>query len=101
MSARWIRCSSATHRCGSCNAPLSVGVAVLEIQIPAVHRTRLRCEECAGPAPPDLPPFELPASIPERMAALTRVGQAAPKRTRGALQQAMVHTDRWSPHRND
>lgn len=100
MSARWVRCVQDYARCGACGAPIARGAAQLELVIPNLQRHPVRCADCAGPAPPDLPPLVESASIAERVAALTRVGTAAPGRTRGAL-KTLAQADTWTPHRND
>lgn len=99
MSARWSRCTYVMH-CGRCHATLREGAAVLELVIPNLQRTLVRCADCAGPAPPDLPPAIVSASIAERVAALSHVTTAAPDRTRGALTK-FAQADAWTPHRND
>lgn len=99
MSARWTRAPTSTL-CGRCNAVIPDGAAVLEIALAGIRRRLLRCEVCAGPAPPDLPPPVVPATIAERVAALRQVGTLAPARTRGAL-KSFAHADTWTPHRND
>lgn len=99
MSARWVRCDYGA-RCGGCGQGIAIGDPLLELAIPNLHRHPVRCAACAGPAPPDLPPLVESASIAERVAALTRVGTAAPGRTRGAL-KTLAQADTWTPHRND
>lgn len=42
--------------CGQCGAALGVGMSRLVIQLPNLKRQLVRCENCAGPVPPDLPP---------------------------------------------
>ncbi len=41
--------------CGGCGKLLQRGDPIQERKIGMVRRKFLRCEECAGPAPPDLP----------------------------------------------
>ena len=44
-----------TCRCGLCNQTLQRGDPVVRITVPAMTRVLLRCAQCVGPAPPDLP----------------------------------------------
>ena len=43
--------------CGRCGRELVQGDPVLYIEIGHNRRVLRRCEQCEGPAPPDLPPF--------------------------------------------
>jgi hypothetical protein len=51
--------------CGGCNALLAIGDPIQLVEIPGLKRRLVRCEECAGPAPADLPPFVLPMRSPQ------------------------------------
>ena len=57
----WIR-ASRDRRCGACDAVIPRGTPLLEITMPTV-RTLVRCAECAGPAPTDLPPLAAPEPV--------------------------------------
>lgn len=41
--------------CGGCNKPIAAGEPVRATTIHGVTRTFVRCEDCAGAAPPSLP----------------------------------------------
>jgi len=56
--------------CGLCPKQIAVGAPVLELRIDGLRAVRLRCESCAGPAPPDLPPL---GDAPPRPAPLTGI----------------------------
>jgi hypothetical protein len=61
----WARAPLGTHeRCGQCGAAIPAGAPLLRITLPAVVRALRRCEACAGPAPPDLPPLPVVAPPP-------------------------------------
>lgn len=70
------------------------GEAALQITLTGVKRARIRCQDCSGPAPPDLPPLR------ERTfesSGFTQVGESAPSRTRGALKTL---ANNWMPYRD-
>jgi hypothetical protein len=46
--------------CGGCDALFTIGDPIGLLTIPGVRRRLVRCEECVGPAPADLPPYVLP-----------------------------------------
>jgi hypothetical protein len=46
--------------CGNCGALLDIGAPALIITIQSLKRRKIRCAECAGLAPPELP------ALPER-----------------------------------
>lgn len=43
--------------CGMCSSPIQVGEPVLVRSIANVKAKKFRCENCAGEAPPDIPPL--------------------------------------------
>lgn len=55
---------------------------------------RLRCVDCAGEAPPPLP--DLIVTRAPDASTMTRIGDVAPLRTRGALRTAV--RDHWLPY---
>lgn len=46
--------------CGGCGNPLKQGQAIRLTRIVGVTRPFVRCAECAGPVPADLPPLPTP-----------------------------------------
>ena len=50
----WCRLSHEV-RCGSCGESIYINQPVLAYEFGAMRRRLYRCEECEGPAPPDLP----------------------------------------------
>lgn len=50
----WRRALVATL-CGGCGRTLAVGIPMALIRLPGVTATRVRCVDCQGPPPPDLP----------------------------------------------
>lgn len=90
---RWAR---ATHvmLCGRCvGRIIRPGEPVWLITMPAITRQLVRCVDCSGPAPPDLP------ALVERQAPVTAsmmgVSEVRPK-TRGELKQIARE---WLPYR--
>jgi len=65
---RWLRATS-DRLCGLCHGLIHEGEPVLLIDIGPTIKL-YRCERCAGPAPPDLPPLVAPVPIPRTV--LTR-----------------------------
>jgi hypothetical protein len=55
----WGRVTVRATTCGRCGRELVQGDPVLLIELPRSRKVlRLqRCDQCEGPAPPDLPPF--------------------------------------------
>jgi hypothetical protein len=51
----WRRVPSDTL-CGYCGRVIAREIPALFTRLPNIKRERVRCQECAGPAPPDLPP---------------------------------------------
>lgn len=66
------------------------------VEIPGVKRVLMRCETCAGPAPPGLPDFTDAPPAP-RADAFVPLMSAAPHRTRSGFRQAV---DRWMPYKD-
>jgi hypothetical protein len=62
-------------RCGQCGALVPTGAPLVRITIAAVTRALVRCEDCAGPAPADLP--ALPVVAPVARAAAPAPGFVA------------------------
>lgn len=81
----WSRAVQATT-CGYCDLPIYQGQPLLTIRLDGVKWPRLRCVECAGPAPADLPmaPLPTPRNQPVPTSALTRPTRAE-----------------WVPYRDD
>jgi hypothetical protein len=48
------------EHCGGCRNTVAIGDPIQLTHISGVKRALIRCEECAGPAPEDMPPFVLP-----------------------------------------
>ena len=90
MARQW-RKLQADERCGQCGAELPRGTSVMIITLPNVKRPRIRCEDCAGPAPPDLPAvIEHKTNADILARGFTRIDATAER-----------FADRWSPHKND
>ena len=79
---RWARAPRLMF-CGYCKSrAIQQGDPILFINTPWMKRELRRCVDCAGPAPPDLPP--LPVMKAPGDFSMTSVGALKPK-TRGAL----------------
>lgn len=63
--------------CGRCGARLTVGMPALAISIRGVSRVLIRCADCEGPAPPDLPAVPVLAEV-DASARMTPLKLAAP-----------------------
>ena len=63
---RWWRCLS-DSLCGRCARQIRQDEPVLLIQLPNMKREMIRCQDCAGEAPP-----ELPASTPRQSQQFTK-----------------------------
>lgn len=56
---RWARVTNWAGRpCGSCSVLIPHGAPALWIKLEHVKRELVRCAECVGEAPPELPPLE-------------------------------------------
>jgi hypothetical protein len=67
----WMRART-RGRCGYCGAPFVEGAAILRIEIgPRV--VKVRCDVCAGPAPPDLPLDPAPPAPPPPLRGFTHM----------------------------
>jgi len=73
-----------THRlCGLCAKPIYENQPMMLITFPSkVRRALVRCVDCEGPAPPDLPDRIIPANSTKR---LQPIGRIAPQFTRAKL----------------
>lgn len=69
--------------CGGCNKPIAAGESVRVTTISGVTRTFVRCEECAGAAPPKLPASIVTAPHTKGFARLQNVSP----RTHGELRR--------------
>jgi hypothetical protein len=67
----WTRARVATF-CGRCRRLVGVGDPLLQLQLTTTI-TKVRCVDCAGPAPPDLPTLVVSASAAPPLD-MTRVG---------------------------
>jgi hypothetical protein len=80
--------------CGFCKGrDIKQGDPVLYITLPNVKREMRRCTDCAGPAPPDLPPLvaqKMPGDF-----SMVSVSAMKPK-TRGNLKEI---ARQWMPYR--
>lgn len=95
VSREWQRAPAATL-CGGCrNRTIEQNGPALYITIPGVKRPRVRCQNCAGEAPPDLPANLEPGGIAPSKIKFSRAGDHAPARTRGALRGM---AERYTPH---
>ncbi len=83
---QWERVSF-TAKCGECGAILADSTPMLTIQLSNVRRKLIRCQTCAGPAPPDLP------LAPVRYETRTKRMSASK-----VIAQAVV--DKWLPYRD-
>jgi hypothetical protein len=61
------------ERCGGCGLLLEISEPVLRIVLRGLDRPLLRCQDCAGLAPLDLPP------LPERAPVEPHVTRIAPR----------------------
>ncbi len=96
MSRQWRRAPSATL-CGYCSQrTIERGEPAIYIKIShAIKREMIRCQTCAGEAPPELP--ELLESGAIETSGFMPIGRAMPKRTRGGLKAAIAKE--WTPYR--
>lgn len=96
MSRMWRRAPAGTL-CGRCNGEIERGDPVIYIKVnPQVTRELIRCQNCAGEAPPELPELMEAGGI--ETSGFTAIGKAAPKRrTRGALKE--LARKEWMPYR--
>ena len=97
MSREWRRAPAGTL-CGFCrNRPIEAGEPALYTTLPNVKRERVRCQNCAGEAAPELPERIAVAGVAEQAQnGFTKAGLSAPGRTRGELKQAMRRE--WTPY---
>lgn len=88
------------EKCGGCGAQLAKGAAMQVIALHGVRRKLIRCENCAGEAPPSLPELIEPENVEQRAAklGLTLARDVAPERKRGALKAMAAE---WLPHPDD
>jgi len=66
-------------RCGACGAALPADTPVRVTHIAGISRDFLRCQECVGAAPSDVPAHELPprpARVEAAFVSLKDVGKA-------------------------
>ncbi len=96
MSREWRR-MPADSLCGYCPQRIIVKhEPALFITLPGVKRERVRCVNCAGEAPPNLPERIEIAGIAElAQSGFSKASSHAPGRTRGELRAAV---DRYVPH---
>ncbi len=96
MSRQWRRAPSATL-CGYCSQrTIERGEPVIYIKIsPNIKREMVRCQTCAGEAPPELPELLVSGGI--ETSGFMSIGRAAPGRTRGQLKAAVKE---WMPYRD-
>jgi hypothetical protein len=80
----WVRLTDRAT-CGRCGAELADGTAALLIELPGVKHPRVRCEICAGPAPPDLPAGLVRHDSTKKMQPLTKTITAV--------------VDKWLPYK--
>lgn len=86
---QWTR-AKVQESCGGCGAAIYPDQPMQTITIEGVKRKRpmLRCTDCAGPAPPDLPQNIRQTPIPERMAAIQQAGAGMPRTRKAATSWA-------------
>ena len=73
----WTR-TPVTVACGNCDQLVSVGDPVLVLTMVNLRRKLIRCPQCAGDAPPNLPPLETrpePQSHTKRMKPLATLAR--------------------------
>lgn len=88
---------SADSLCGYCpQRVIKQGEPALFISLPGVKRERVRCQNCAGDAAPELPERMVVAGV-EQLAhdGFSKVGLSAPK-NRGELRAQLKE---WMPYR--
>lgn len=97
MSRMWRRAPADTL-CGGCrNRTIERGEPAIYIKVnPQVTRELIRCQNCAGEAPPELPELMEAGGI--ETSGFTAIGKAAPRRTRGALKE--LARKEWTPYRD-
>lgn len=59
----WTRAERNGH-CGGCDRPVTVGEPIRLTSVVGIRRRFIRCQECAGTVPYDLPPISV--LIPDR-----------------------------------
>lgn len=89
--------------CGYCGHSIPKGDPARYTKIGDIRRERVRCADCVGPAPPDLPPLiERSREIP---ATFRQVTSVLPGRTRGALKTIINNPaaprEEWMPYRDE
>ena len=95
MNREWRRAPSVTL-CGGCShRQIEQDEPALYITIPGVKKPRIRCQDCAGKAPPDLPQNMRSGGIQPSRTGFSRVTDHGPARTRGALRDM---AERYTPH---
>ena len=90
---RWAR-AERELRCGYCfDRTIALGDPVCYVTTEHIKRELKRCVDCAGPAPPNLPPLveqKTPGDF-----SMAHIGSGRPK-TRGELKQTARE---WMPYR--
>lgn len=76
MADTWERVS-VTAACGRCGKFLEQGDPVLVKTLPGLKRKLRRCEDCAGPAPPNLPDPIMLSQTTKRMQSISKRATAA------------------------
>lgn len=86
---QWTR-AKVQELCGRCGKPIYPEQPMQTITIEGVRRKRpmMRCVECVGPAPPDLPQHVRQMAIPERMAAIQQAAESMPRTRKAATSWA-------------
>ncbi len=95
MSRRWDRAPRALL-CGGCaDRHIPAGDPVCYVKVGLVTRELCRCVDCAGPAPPDLPPL-VEQQTAGNYDKFVTIGALKPK-NRGALKALAKE---WTPYRD-
>lgn len=90
----WTR-AKVEERCGLCGLTIYRDQPMLYVLLQGVKRKLLRCVDCAGPAPPDLPPNIEQQSIPERMASIRQAAATMPRTRKAASAHAESILSGW------
>ena len=90
----WTR-AKVEEGCGRCANRIYPDQPMLYVLLKGVRRKLIRCVECAGPAPPDLPLNIERESIPTRMASIQQAASTMPRTRRAASAHAEQILGGW------
>lgn len=81
----WRRLETTAY-CGRCGNEIPAGEALLALHLEKVTRLIIRCANCEGPAPPDLPALIVRSPTTKKMQPLARTAKAV--------------ADKWKPYKD-